>query len=98
MEKIKKVRVAFCRYLQAIAKEKKITIDEIVQKTNRSYSDIKKILDGLISPSFDDLVVIADLLNIHITLNPEISLAHKKISNEILFSADGSVTSSSEEQ
>lgn len=90
MERIKKVRIAFCRYLYAIASEKKITVEEIVHKTNRSYPDIKKIFEGLISPTLDDLLVIADLLNMHITLNPEISLAHKKIANEILLSTDNS--------
>lgn len=88
MERIKKIRQAFCSYLFAIAKEKKVSIEDIVKKTNRSYADIKNIFEGLISPSFDDLIMISELLNIHITLNAEISLGHKKIRKDILLSAD----------
>lgn len=73
----------FCKYLQAIAKEKNFTIEDIVRVTNKSYTEVKKILDGLISPSFDDILLIADLLNIHVTLNTEIPFGHKKISKTI---------------
>lgn len=73
----------FCKYLYAIAKEKNITIEDIVKITNRSYTEVKKILEGLIPPSFDDILVIADLLNIHVTLTAELPLGHKKISKTI---------------
>ena len=79
MEKIKRVRMVFCKYLYTIVKERNLTIEDIVKKTNRSYTEIKKILEGLISPSLDDLLLIADLLDIHVTLNAEIPLGHKKI-------------------
>jgi hypothetical protein len=79
MEKIKRMRLVFCKYLSTIAREKNVTIDDIVKKTNRSYTEIKKILEGLISPSLDDLLLIAELLEINVTLNVEISLGHKKI-------------------
>jgi len=72
--------MAFCKYLFVIAREKNLTIEDIVRKTNKSYSEVKRILEGLISPSFDDLLLIAEMLDIHVTLNPEMSLAHKKIS------------------
>ncbi len=87
MERIKKMRMAFCKYLYEIAKEKNLTIEDIVKKTNRSYTEVKKILEGLISPSFDDLLVIADLLDIHVTLNVEIPLGHKKIARMISLSS-----------
>ena len=70
----------FCKYLQAIAKEKNFTIDDIVRVTNKPYTEVKRILEGLISPSFDDLLEIADLLNIQVTLSKEMPFAHKKIS------------------
>lgn len=79
MEKIKKIRMVFCKYLYSIAKEKNVTIDDIVKATNKSYTEVKKILEGLISPSLDDLLLIADFLNIHVTLNGEIPLGHKKM-------------------
>ena len=79
MERIKKMRMVFCKYLYAIAKEKNFTIEDIVKKTNKSYTEVKKILEGLISPSLDDLLLIADLLGIQLTLDMEIPLAHKKI-------------------
>lgn len=75
--------MVFCKYLYTIAKEKNITIEDIVKATNKSYTEVKKILEGLISPSFDDLLIIADFLKIHVTLNVELPLGHKKISKTI---------------
>jgi transcriptional regulator with XRE-family HTH domain len=83
MERIKRMRVVFCKYLYSIAKEKNFTIDDIVQATNKSYSEIKKILEGLVAPSLDDLLIIAELLDIQVTLNMEIPLGHKKIAKMI---------------
>lgn len=83
MERIKRARMIFCKYLSSIAKEKNLTIEDIVRKTNRSYTEVKKIMEGFLSPSFDDLLLIADLLNTHITLTTEIPLGHQKISNTI---------------
>jgi transcriptional regulator with XRE-family HTH domain len=80
MERIKRMRMIFCKYLYAIAKEKNFTIDDIVRKTNKSYTEVKKILEGLLSPSLDDLILIADLLGVYVTLNTELPLGHKKIS------------------
>ena len=71
--------MVFCKYLNTIAKEKNLTIEDIVKRTNKSYTEIKKILEGLISPSLDDLLLIAELLDINVTLNVEIPLGHKKI-------------------
>ena len=71
--------MVFCKYLSSIAKERNFTIEDIVRITNKSYTEVKRIMEGLISPSFDDLLLIADLLNIHVTLNTEIPLGHKKI-------------------
>ena len=73
------MRMVFCKYLHFIAKEKNYSIEDIARKTKRTFTEIKKILDGLISPSLDDLLLIADLLDVHITLNVEIPLGHKKI-------------------
>jgi transcriptional regulator with XRE-family HTH domain len=80
MERIKRMRMVFCKYLYTIAKERNFTLEDIVRKTNKSYTEVKKIMEGLIPPSFDDLLLIADLLGIQVTLNTEIPLAHKKIS------------------
>ena len=80
--------MVFCKYLYAIAKEKKFSIEDIVRKTNRSYTEVKKIMEGLISPSLDDLLLIADLLGVHVTLNTELPLGHKKINKTIPFIAD----------
>ena len=77
------MRMIFCKYLYTIAKEKGLSIEDIVKKTNRSYTEIKKILEGLISPSLDDLLLIAEILEINVTLNVEIPLAHKKIARMI---------------
>jgi len=74
------MRMVFCKYLYTIAKERNFTLEDIVRKTNKSYTEVKKIMEGLIPPSFDDLLLIADLLGIQVTLNTEIPLAHKKIS------------------
>jgi transcriptional regulator with XRE-family HTH domain len=79
MEKIKRMRMVFCKYLHTIAMEKNITIEDIVKRTNKSYTEIKKILEGLISPSLDDLMLIADLLDVHVTLASDIPFGHKKI-------------------
>ncbi|HEV3325849.1 MAG TPA: helix-turn-helix transcriptional regulator [Puia sp.] len=79
MERIKRLRMIFCRYLYSIVREKNLTIEDIVKKTDRSYTEIKRILEGLISPSLDDLLLIAEQLGIHVTLNTEIPLGHKKI-------------------
>jgi transcriptional regulator with XRE-family HTH domain len=79
MERIKRMRMVFCKYLYAIAKEKNFTIEDIVRKTNKSYTEVKRILEGLVSPSFDDLLLIADLLGVQVTLDTDISLAHKKV-------------------
>ena len=79
MERIKRLRMIFCKYLYNIVREKNLTIDDIVKKTNRSYTEIKRILEGLISPSLDDLLLIAEQLGIHVTLNIELPLGHKKI-------------------
>ena len=73
------MRMVFCRYLYTIAKERNFTLEDIVRKTNKSYTEVKKIMEGLMPPSFDDLLLIADLLGIQVTLNTEIPLAHKKI-------------------
>ena len=87
MERIKRMRMVFCKYLHTIAREKNLSIDDIVKKTNRSYTEIKKILEGLISPSLDDLLMIAEILNINVTLNVEIPLGQKKVARTIpLFS------------
>jgi transcriptional regulator with XRE-family HTH domain len=85
MEKIKRMRMVFCKYLHTIATEKNLTIDDIVKRTNKSYTEIKKILEGLISPSLDDLMLIADMLDVHVTLTSEIPLGHKKIAKMIPF-------------
>ena len=79
MERIKRMRMVFCKYLYTIAKEKNFSLEDIVRKTNKSYTEVKKIMEGLMPPSFDDLLLIADLLGIQVTLNTEIPLAHKKI-------------------
>ena len=79
MEKIKRMRMVFCKYLNTIAKEKNLTIEDIVKRTNKSYTEIKKILEGLISPSLDDLLLIADILDVYVTLNAEMPFGHKKI-------------------
>jgi transcriptional regulator with XRE-family HTH domain len=84
MDRIKKIRMAFCKYLYSIAKEKSITIEDIMKSTNKSYSEVKKILEGLMSPTFDDMLQIAELLNVHMTLTPDLSLGHKKIWNQFL--------------
>jgi transcriptional regulator with XRE-family HTH domain len=73
------MRMVFCKYLHTIAREKNLSIDDIVKKTNRSYTEIKKILEGLISPSLDDLLMIAEILDIHVTLTVEMPLGHKKV-------------------
>lgn len=73
------MRMVFCQYLQFIAKEKNYSIEDISKKTKKTYTEIKKILEGLVSPSLDDLLLIADILNIHVTLNVEIPFGHKKI-------------------
>ncbi|HXO77438.1 MAG TPA: helix-turn-helix transcriptional regulator [Puia sp.] len=83
MERIKKMRMVFCKYLYTIAKEKNYTIEDIARKTKKTYTEVKKILEGLISPTLDDLLQIADLLNIHVTLNVEIPLGQKKIARTI---------------
>lgn len=75
--------MVFCKYLYSIAKEKNFTIEEIVKKTNKSYTEVKKILEGLISPSLDDLLIIADLLGIHVTLSTDMPLGQIKISKTI---------------
>jgi transcriptional regulator with XRE-family HTH domain len=84
MDRIKKIRMAFCKYLFTIAKEKSFTIEDIVKATNKSYTEVKKILEGLISPTFDDMLLIADLLDIHVTLSPEIPFGHKKVWKQFL--------------
>ena len=71
--------MAFCKYLYAIAKERNFTIDDIVRMTNKSYTEIKRIMEGFVSPSLDDLLLIADTLGIHVTLTAEVPLGHKKI-------------------
>ena len=83
MERIKKMRMVFCKYLYTIAKEKNFTIEDISRKTKKTYTEVKKILEGLVSPTLDDLLQIADLLNIHVTLNVEIPLGQKKIARTI---------------
>jgi transcriptional regulator with XRE-family HTH domain len=88
MERIKRMRMVFCKYLYTIAREKNLSIDDIVKKTNRSYTEIKKILEGLISPSLDDLLLIAEILDVNVTLNVEIPLGQKKVARMIpLFSS-----------
>jgi transcriptional regulator with XRE-family HTH domain len=87
MERIKRMRMVFCKYLFTIAREKNLSIDDIVKKTNRSYTEIKKILEGLVSPSLDDLLLIAEILDINVTLNVEVPLGQKKVARTIpLFS------------
>jgi len=83
MERIKRMRMVFCKYLHTIAKERNFTIEDIVKKTNKSYTEVKRILEGFVSPSFDDLLLIADMLDIHVTLTAEIPLGHKKIMKSI---------------
>jgi transcriptional regulator with XRE-family HTH domain len=83
MERIKRMRMVFCKYLHAIAKEKDYSIDDIVRKTNKSYTEVRKIMEGFISPSFDDLLLIADLLGVHVTLTAEIPLGHKRVMKTI---------------
>ena len=75
--------MVFCKYLFTIAKEKNYTIEEIARKTKKTYTEVKKILEGLVSPTLDDLLQIADLLNIHVTLNVEIPLGQKKIARTV---------------
>ena len=98
MERIKRMRMVFCKYLYALVRERNLSIEDIVQKTNKSYTEVKKILEGLISPSFDDLLLIADLLNVNVTLTSEIPLAHKKISKALSVMADNSLQSGSRQQ
>jgi hypothetical protein len=78
MDKIQRMRLIFCKYLYSIIEEKNIAIEDIVRLSDKSYAEVKRILDGLISPSLDDLMIIADLLNIHVTLTTEIPFGHKK--------------------
>jgi transcriptional regulator with XRE-family HTH domain len=85
------MRMVFCKYLFALIRERGLSIDDIVKKTNKSYTEVKKILEGLISPSFDDLLLIADLLDIKITLTAEMPLGHKKISKAFPFLQDSSI-------
>ncbi|HEY4061827.1 MAG TPA: helix-turn-helix domain-containing protein [Puia sp.] len=88
MERIKRMRMVFCKYLYALIREKNLSIDDVVRATNKSYTEVKKILEGLISPSFDDLLLIADLLGINVTLTAEIPLGHKKVSKALPALAD----------
>ena len=89
------MRMVFCKYLYALVRERNLSIEDIVKKTNKSYTEVKKILEGLISPSFDDLLLIADLLNVNVTLTSEIPLAHKKISKALSVMADKSISQGS---
>ena len=91
MERIKRMRMVFCKYLYALIREKNLSIDDIVKKTNKSYTEVKKILEGLIAPSFDDLLLIADLLDFNITLTTELPLGHKKISKALPLLAQKSI-------
>ncbi len=80
MERIKRLRMVFCKYLYSIAKEKNLTIEDIVKGTNKSYTEVKKILEGLFSPTLDDILIISELLDINVTLNVRVPLAQKPIS------------------
>lgn len=88
MDKIKKSRVVFCRYLSSLVNEKNFTIEDIVKFTNRSYTEVKRILEGLIDPTLEELLLIADMLNLHITLSRELPFDHKKIGQTIPLVSD----------
>jgi transcriptional regulator with XRE-family HTH domain len=62
MDKITEARLALLRHLSTEAKKRRITQDEICQKTGISRSNISRMLSGKGSISLDNYLKISDAI------------------------------------
>jgi transcriptional regulator with XRE-family HTH domain len=76
-------RISLCRFLQTLADEKKVTVEQLAERTGISVSELQSILKGLHSPTVDQLIAVANQLDMQLTFNQTISFAHRKAANQV---------------
>jgi transcriptional regulator with XRE-family HTH domain len=76
-------RISLCRFLQTLADEKKVSIEQLSDRTGISIPELQSILKGLHSPTVDQLIAVANQLDMQLTFNQTISFAHRKAANQV---------------
>lgn len=68
-EEIQIKRDEYLKRLSAIAKEKKITQEALAAETGMTQSTINRMFSGKLSPTLDSLIVVANALEVEISLS-----------------------------
>ena len=75
-------RVGLCKYLYSFALDQNISLENIADKIDKPPELVKNIFAGTISPTVDDLILIANQLGLKLTFHQSVPFAQKKIQNK----------------
>jgi hypothetical protein len=75
-------RVSLCRFLRALADEKQVPVALLSGRTGIPVTELESMLLGLHSPTVDQLIAVANQLDMQLTFHKTISFAHKKAGNQ----------------
>ena len=65
-EKFKEAREMLCEYLKQTAREKKITLEEIAEKTGFTLSNVGRMLSGKYPPTLDNFLKLAEAVDAYL--------------------------------
>ncbi|NCI49964.1 helix-turn-helix transcriptional regulator [Sediminibacterium roseum] len=80
---IERQRVSLCRFLRTLAEEKQISVSELAERTGISVAELQSMLNGDHSPTVDQLITVANELDMQLTFQQSISFAHRKAANQV---------------
>jgi hypothetical protein len=75
-------RVSLCRFLRTLADEKQVPVALLSSRTGIAEQELESMLQGLHSPTVDQLIAVANQLDMQLTFHKTISFAHKKAGNQ----------------
>lgn len=80
---IQQQRITLCLYLRSIAEERKVSIEQLSLNTGIAPAQLACILDGGCAPQVDELIAIANELDMQLTFQQNICFAHKKAGGQM---------------
>lgn len=75
-------RVSLCRFLETLAEEQQVSLEDLFERTGIPVPELESILKGNHSPTVDQLIAIANELEMQLTFHQTISFAHRKAANQ----------------
>lgn len=80
---IENQRVSLCLFLQSLAEEQLISIEELSIRTGIASCELASILQGITVPSIDQLIAVANELDMQLTFQHNLSFAHRKAAGRV---------------